>query len=193
MSMQFVHILCSCLTSSLLFAASPGGEINIAAGDSEPLVLTRFEEDDHSVRIDGHIDESIWLGVEPINDLRVLTPDTRERPLYQTDVRFIYSDKGLYAAFVMEQPDHATARRITATDARLVSRDYVSFTIDTSGQGLYGYWMGLALGDNQLDGTILPERRFGSDWDGAWYGSTQKTPTGWSAEFYIPWSQTAMP
>ena len=31
------------------------------------------------------------------------------------------------------------------------------------------------------------------DWDGAWNGATSETDNGWSAEFYIPWSQMAMP
>jgi hypothetical protein len=44
-----------------------------------------------------------------------------------------------------------------------------------------------------MDGTILPERQYGRDWDGAWYGATQVTDRGWSAEIYVPWSQVAMP
>jgi hypothetical protein len=44
-----------------------------------------------------------------------------------------------------------------------------------------------------MDGTVLPERQYGRDWDGAWYGATQRTPRGWSAEFFMPWSQMAMP
>ena len=38
-----------------------------------------------------------------------------------------------------------------------------------------------------------PEKRYSMDWDGAWYGATTETNDGWSAEFYIPWSQMAMP
>ena len=53
--------------------------------------------------------------------------------------------------------------------------------------------MMLALGDNQLDGTILPERQYSSEWDGAWNGATSSNENGWSAEFFIPWRQMAMP
>ena len=35
-----------------------------------------------------------------------------------------------------------------------------SFTLDTSGSARYAYWMTLALGDTQMDGTALPERQF---------------------------------
>ncbi len=39
----------------------------------------------------------------------------------------------------------------------------------------------------------MPEKIYSSDWDGAWYGATSDSDDGWSAEFYIPWSQVAMP
>ena len=53
--------------------------------------------------------------------------------------------------------------------------------------------MTLALGDGVMDGTVLPERTYSREWDGAWFGATQKTDAGWSAEFFIPWGQMAMP
>jgi len=93
----------------------------------------------------------------------------------------------------MEQPADTIIERFVARDEFRVSRDRVDFSLDTSGDGRYGYWMGLSLGDSQMDGTILPERNYGATWDGAWYGATQRTNRGWSAEFYIPWSQVAMP
>ncbi len=56
-----------------------------------------------------------------------------------------------------------------------VARDEVSFTIDTSGEGRYGFWFNVALGNSHSDGTILPERQYSSNWDGPWYGVTQLT------------------
>ncbi len=69
----------------------------------------------------------------------------------------------------------------------------MSFTLDTSGEGRYGFWFSVALGDSHSDGTILPERQYSSNWDGPWYGVTQTTATGWSAEMFIPWGTVAMP
>ena len=53
--------------------------------------------------------------------------------------------------------------------------------------------MNVALGGSQSDGTVLPERQFSSDWDGAWYSGTAITENGWSAEIFLPWSQVGMP
>jgi hypothetical protein len=93
----------------------------------------------------------------------------------------------------MQQPTDTLLKRFTARDDFQAARDNVSMTLDVSGDGRFGYWMTLALGDNQADGTVLPERQFRSEWDGAWYGATAETDTGWSAEYFIPWSQMAMP
>ena len=72
-------------------------------------------------------------------------------------------------------------------------RDSINITLDTSGNGRYGYWFGLNLGNSLSDGTLLPEKRFSSEWDGVWRASSRKTEDGWSGEFHIPWSTVSMP
>ena len=93
----------------------------------------------------------------------------------------------------MEQPRATLIRRLSSRDGRRVNRDSIGITLDTSGEGRYGYWMNVALGGSQSDGTVLPERQFSSDWDGAWYSGTAVTENGWSAEILVPWSQVGMP
>ena len=93
----------------------------------------------------------------------------------------------------MEQPNDTLVRRLSSRDALYIRRDRVGVSLDTSGEGRYGYWINVALGGSQSDGTLLPERQFSRDWDGAWYSGTAITDEGWSAEFFLPWSQVAMP
>ena len=159
---------------------------------SDPIPLTRLANREANINIDGRVNELAWSGLRIYNELRVLRPDTLKSTPYRTDVRFFYTEDGLYISFDMEQPSETLVSRFTARDVLGVNRDYVSITLDTSGQGRYGYWMNLALGGNQVDGTILPERQYSREWDGAWYGATQTTDKGWSAEFFVPWSQMAM-
>lgn len=189
---------CACLPMGfpVAWAQETAGEppdIVIDVGQGEPIVLQRFDHDDAAITIDGHIDESAWLAVPARDNMKVLEPDTLADAPYRTDVRMFHTERGFYISYDMEQPPGTIVERYTARDDRDVSRDYVSFTLDTSGTGLYGYWMNLAVGDNQADGTILPERRYSREWDGAWYGATAITDKGWSAEYFVPWSQMAMP
>lgn len=184
---------------SALLSVSPaeGRQASDADGarpdDPVPLRLSRFSEADAAIAIDGRLDELPWRTTTPSSDLLVVQPDTLAAPAHQTDIRIFYTEKGVYVGYDMEQPSETLIQRYTPRDARDESRDFVSLTLDTSGDGRYGYWMSLALGDSQQDGTVLPERQFKRDWDGAWYGGTAVTERGWSAEYFIPWSQMAMP
>ena len=176
------------------------GDVSLARQDlqvdmlsGKPLVLRRFEHDATEIKIDGRLDEPQWGMVPSFDNLKVVEPDTLVNGRYATDIRMFYTERGLYVSFDMEQPRDTIVKRFSTRDAGRLNRDNVSFTLDTSGEGRYGYWMNLALGDNQVDGTILPERQYSRDWDGAWYGATSLTERGWVAEYFVPWSQTAMP
>lgn len=162
-------------------------------GDVAAIPLRKVSNKLVDIDIDGHLDEAIWRQIEPIGKLRVTEPDTLADVPYATQSRIFYTEKGLYVSFDMEQPPDTLIERAVPRDAFDVNRDNVGFTLDTSGSGRYGYWMNMSLGDSEMDGTILPERQYKRDWDGAWYGATSRTDKGWVAEFFVPWSQMAMP
>lgn len=174
-------------------AAQVPDDMELGVGDASAIRLLRVDAADLDMEMDGRLDEEIWQRVEPIGTLLVVEPDTLADVPYDTDIRVFYTEDGIYVSFDMEQPADTIIERAAPRDAFDVNRDNVGFTLDTSGDGRYGYWMNLSLGDSEMDGTILPERQYGRDWDGAWYGATEQTDRGWVAEFYIPWSQMAMP
>ena len=159
----------------------------------KPIKLKRHDNEVHEVNVDGYLDELAWKEIPGVEQFIVSDPDTLATPRYRTIVKAFYTDKGLYVSFDMEQPSETLVKRYSGRDNGWINRDAVSITLDTSGEGRYGYWMNLALGGNQTDGTVLAERQFSEDWDGAWVGETQVTESGWSAELYLPWSQVAMP
>jgi hypothetical protein len=186
---RFAILVAWCL-SQTLFAA----DVVIDTGDQrDALRLTRAADNERIV-IDGHLDETVWRDLPTITDFVVLEPDTLATPPYATNVRLFYTSRGLYLGFDLEQPRDTLIKRLSSRDGFFqVTRDEMSFTIDTSGEGRYGYWFNVALGDSQSDGTILPERQYSNTWDGAWRGATQITSTGWSAEMFIPWGTVSMP
>jgi hypothetical protein len=187
----------ACLTSSTALnaqnASSTPSPVQVNLNGQQNITLQQIEHDVANVDVDGRLDETVWGRIDAINQMRVIDPDTLAQVPHDTLVRFFYTERGLYVSFDMEQPADSIVQRISTRDNLAINRDTVSMTLDTSGQGLFGYWMTLALGDNQADGTILPERQYSTQWDGAWYGATAQTATGWSAEFFVPWGQMAMP
>ena len=145
------------------------------------------------IEIDGVLDEPQWEKAAVLTGLRVTDPDTDAVPEYRTVVRLLYSSRGLYVSSEMQQLPETLVERLSARDEGALNRDYFSFTLDTSGEGKYGFWFQLNLGNSRSDGTVQPERNFSDSWDGAWYGFTSRTATGWSAEAFVPWSIVSMP
>ena len=166
------------------------GELAIATNGH--VLLTRRQNVDR-VRIDGRLDESAWQGVEVHDDFRLIEPDTLAPGSLPTRLRMFYTDQGLYLGVEMAQDPDTLVEHLSGRDQGWLNRDYFSFTLDTSGEGRYGFWFQLNLGNSVSDGTILPERQYSSSWDGAWRGATARLDDGWSAEFFVPWSLVNMP
>ena len=174
------------------FAQNSSNKILVVVDDSKPIEVKKMP-DDVDIKIDGKIDEIAWKELNIYDPYKVTNPDTLEETKYETKTRFFYTSEGLYVSMEMEQPRNTHVKRYLSRDDWQTKSDKVGLTIDTSGDGKYGYWFSLGLGDSEGDGTLMPEKIYSSDWDGAWYGATSDSDDGWSAEYYIPWSQVAMP
>ena len=171
----------------------PTGSVVLAKDATvEPLVFEKFDEQDANMRIDGMLDEDVWSKVQSFDNMVVTNPDTLTDSQLATESRFFYTDKGLYIGVISQQnPDNLVAR-LSSRD-KFIKRDGIEFGLDTSGDGLYGYWFGINLGGTLMDGTMLPERQFSSQWDGPWNAATMQTDGGWTAEMFLPWSMMSMP
>ena len=155
------------------------------------ILVPQRAESDVSINIDGRMDESIWSQIPGYDNMLVMNPDTLVQPRYETDVRLFYTDKGLYIAAVMQQPKETLVSRLSSRD-QFLNRDEFGVTLDTSGQGLYGYWFASSLGGSMMDGKVAPERQFSREWDGPWASATAELENGWSTEMFLPWSMMTM-
>ena len=180
------------LLGLLLTGAVAWADVDVGLGPTEVIRLTRIDPET-IITIDGHLDEAVWQSIPVYDHFVVIDPDTLGDTSHQTLIRLAYDDRGLYVGADMRQPPNTLIKRLSGRDARTSSRDSVSLTLDTSGEGRYGFWFGVNLGDSLMDGTVLPERQFSNEWDGPWRGRSQETETGWTAELFIPWSTLSMP
>ena len=156
-------------------------------------VLLARRETGEAMRLDGHLDEAAWRGLRVHDDFRLIDPDTLAPGSLPTRVRMFYTERGFYLGVDMIQDPGTLVEHLSGRDQGMLNRDYFSFTLDTSGEGRYGFWFQLSLGNSISDGTILPERNYSTSWDGAWRGGTARTAEGWSAEYFVPWALVNMP
>ncbi|MGI9328883.1 MAG: DUF5916 domain-containing protein [Pseudomonadales bacterium] len=156
------------------------------------LTVPTLKHSDVAVKIDGQLDEAVWATLSTYDNMIVAVPGTGEPGQYPTRTRLFATKQGLYVGVAMTQPQNTLVRRMTNRD-EFIDRDTIGVTLDTTGQGLFGYWFTLALGDSQMDGKVLPERRYSNDWDGIWIGKSAITDVGWNAELFFPWSMMNLP
>lgn len=169
----------------LLFATS------LYAQQTTPQ-LTRMDEDAANIELDGFLDEAVWQQVPVVDGMRVIIPDTLAAATYETHSRIFYTERGIYIGVMNYQPEGTLVARMTSRDTQL-DRDGFVVGIDPSGQGLYGYFLRINLGDSMTDATLLPERQMNMQWDGSWNGRTQALENGWSVEYFVPWSMMPLP
>lgn len=174
-------------SKTILFEQAIGGGVDAT---SEPIVITKLS--DVKIKIDGSLDEEVWVDIPAYDNMSVVQPDLLIKPRHKTLTRIFYTDEGIYVGILAEQPVDKLIPRLSSRDGDL-NRDGTIFYIDTSGEGLYGFFFGVNLGGTLIDGTLLPERQLSRLWDGAWYGSSAQTTNGYSTEMFLPWSMMSMP
>ena len=176
-------LLSRAVKSSMVALGSGGADVDIQ--------IPEFAKGAVAVRLDGRLDEGVWEQVPGYDNMLVMDPDTLADTRYKTDARFFYTDEGLYIGVYMQQPRETLIARLSSRD-EFINRDSIGITLDTSGEGLYGYWFVVNLGGSVMDGKVAAERQFSREWDGPWSSGTAELEDGWSAEMFLPWSMMTM-
>ena len=171
---------------------APGGQVPLELEIERGEAFEVAYQDVVDIRLDGRLDESVWQAVDPYDAMVVIEPDTLGATKYRTETHFVYTNAGLYIGVWNEQPPATFIARLSSRDES-VNRDSWGIALDTSGEGLYGYWFTVNLGGTVEDGQVAPEREFTREWDGPWQSATAELADGWSLEMFLPWSMMSMP
>ena len=105
--------------------------------DGETLSIKKLDLET-DIKVDGHLDEPLWQSLPAYDEFIVTTPETLGEVPHATLVRLAYSDQGFYVGVDLKQSKETLMKRLSGRDRRDITRDTVSFTMDTSGEGRYG-------------------------------------------------------
>ena len=180
-------------TDSSVPARSMGPIQLSSKGPDVDITLTKFNEGDFEWQLDGRLDEGFWQSLPAYDNMLVTDPDTMGPTQHATLQRFFYTDKGLYIGVHLQQPPDTLLARLSSRD-EFLNRDGWGITIDTSGEGLYGYWFTVNLGGSVQDGKVAAERQF-SKRMGRSLGicNRRSCMTVGPPKYFLPWSMMTMP
>jgi hypothetical protein len=71
-------------------------------------------------------------------------------------------------------------------DGNLNNQDSIQIIFDTFHDRQNGFLFGTNVAGAQYDAPVRNQSRPASSWDGSWEVRTQRSATGWTAEFRIP-------
>jgi hypothetical protein len=177
------------LVACVLVAAAPAAaQVSGSAARKQAHALLVA---DGSIRVDGRLQEEVWLGATPISDFIQKEPVEGAPPTDPMEVRFVYDSAALYVG----------ARMLTtnapALQAPLGQRDnsdqaeHIQVWLDTFLDRRSAAMFGVTASGVRLDRFHSTDSEDGSDggFNPVWAAETAITPDGWTAELWIPFSQ----
>jgi hypothetical protein len=195
-----------CLFLLTLVCASAGGLYSQSQGRpqtkehplalQEPLRTAQASRVDRAPKLDGTLDDPLWLQAVPVVDFLQREPYEGQSPTEKTEVRILYTKHEVYFGISCYDSD---PKRIVGTELRRdVSQeldDYFEIIIDSSHDRRNAYVFQVNPLGTQRDALITEEQRTDSDlgdgdpgWDGVWTSEARVTEHGWTATVSIPFS-----
>lgn len=140
------------------------------------------------IRVDGDLSESDWEAAEVASDFVQFEPVEGAPASQRTRVRVLVSGDALYIGAEMDDDSPEAIRQTLSRRDDTGGADHIAVYVDGYNDGLTARVFGVTAAGVQFDG-ITEGSSTDESWDAVWTSAVRVTPTGWTAEFRIPFSQ----
>jgi hypothetical protein len=170
------------VSSPALAGAAP------AAAAARSVAATQIT-DASAMRIDGVPDEAAWAKAPVIGDFVQRRPAEGSDPSFATEARVLFDAANLYVLVTAaDQEPHRVVGLRTRRD-EISSSDWLSVYVDSYHDRRTAYEFGVNPAGVKYDRYWFNDGNNDISWDAVWDVAVARTPTGWRAEFRIPFSQ----
>ena len=147
-----------------------------------------------NLRLDGALDEAVWMLADSITDFRQKEPTEGGPPSERTVVRLLATPAGLAIGWWLHDREPAALRRSQLRrDADQRSDDHVAVVIDGLSDRRSGFFFRVNVNGALWDGEHVTFESGNDEWDGVWDARTRVTDEGWTVEMLIPWPTLRYP
>ncbi len=172
------------------------GTLDVAAQGTEPQVPEKIGKDIRAFRVtgspprvDGRLDDEVWLLAQSIDDMVQNEPENMAAPGERTVIQVAYDDRYLYVAARMYTRDPGTITTALGRRDTFPPSDMLRLSFDTRHDHLTAYVFHVNPSGVQHDNNWYDDVRSTDDFDAVWDVETAITADGWTAELRIPFSQ----
>jgi len=140
------------------------------------------------LRVDGHLDEEIYLTVPPLSGLIQLEPQEGAPANEKTDAWILFDDHNLYISLRCweSHPERMIANEMRRDNYNVFENDYVAILLDTFYDRRNAVYFAVTPIGGRVDAQIANERQFNTDWNVVWDVGVGRFDGGWTVEFAIP-------
>ena len=173
------------------FSAAAAGQTS-GADDRPNIVATRVGD----LTVDGHLDEALYLEIEPETTFVQQEPLEGESATERTEVWVLYDEDNLYVSARMwdSHPERMIAnemRRDAAQD--MYQNENFSIVLDTFNDQRSGYYFMTNMLGGMRDVHFVSESQANGEWNPIWNPRAQQFDQGWTVEVEIPFKSIRYP
>ena len=173
---------------ALIHGPPPPLPPEVAARDELGRLTLRAIRLDAPLRLDGRLDERVYLDVPPVTGFIQQEPVEGEPAVDQTEVWMTFDDDTLYvsARCWSAEPERIVANEMRRDSWGMYGNDTVTVVLDT----FYDRRNAFSFTTNALgglfDGLVTDERSQNIDWNTVWDVRAGRFDGGWTVEIAIP-------
>ena len=186
--MRSAGVVLFCL--SLASSAFAQAVVNVA-GNRKQATATRVPNG--SIRVDGRLDEEVWQKATAITDFIQKEPVEGAQPTDAMEVRIAYDDDVLYVGARMFSKDGRIQAPLGRRDS-IDQAEHILLSFDTFLDRRTAVVFGVTAAGVRIDRyhSSDSEDSFDSGFDPVWRAETSVSGDQWTAELWIPFSQTSV-
>lgn len=159
------------------------------AVDARPRVEAVAITPNNSVRVNGELSEELWQTARAVDAFVQREPDEGGRPSQRTEFRVAYDASTLFVrVHAFDTESDRIVSYLTRRDESSPS-DWIHILIDSYHDKRTAFEFAVNPDGVKQDRYWFNDNRSDDSWDAVWDVKVSRDPSGWSAEFRIPFSQ----
>ena len=184
--------LCLLLSTFILFAYPLFAQQKSIEIERKTVHTSRLQQ---NIKIDGSFDEASWQSASMVTGFTERTPDNgKPQPLaYQTTVKVLYDDTGLYIAARTLDPSVTTLARELKERDQIGNSDFFAVTLNPYNDRQQSMMFVVQASGAQADAKLVINANDDFSWNAVWYSAVAMDAEGWNVEMRIPYSELRFP